>query len=72
MTPPISLIYIVTGHPRPFQVVFKEMPDETVRMQYGDLEDFDGPNSYDCVFILPTKVCRYVSLSQVLTIALIA
>jgi len=48
------------------------MPDETVRMQYGDLEDFDGPNSYDCVFILPTKVCRYVSLSQVLTIALIA
>jgi hypothetical protein len=37
------------------------MPDETVRMQYGDLEDFDGPNSYDCVFILPTKVVCYVS-----------
>ncbi|XP_062201424.1 protein PHYTOCHROME-DEPENDENT LATE-FLOWERING-like isoform X2 [Phragmites australis] len=43
------------GHARPFRVVFKEMSDETVRMQYGDLEDFDGPNSHDCVFILPMK-----------------
>jgi len=58
------------GHPRPFQVVFKEMPDETVRMQYGDLEDFDGPNSYDCVFILPTKYCADLLAEQLIPLML--
>ncbi|KAL6883706.1 hypothetical protein ACP4OV_011120 [Aristida adscensionis] len=51
----VSTNRMYQGNARPFRVIFKEMPDETVRMQYGDLEDFDGPNSHDCVFILPTK-----------------
>ncbi|WVZ58745.1 hypothetical protein U9M48_008985 [Paspalum notatum var. saurae] len=66
----VSTNRIYQGHERPFQVVFKEMPDETVRMQYGDQEDFDGPNSYDCVFILPTKYYADLLAEQLIPLML--
>ncbi|OEL29892.1 hypothetical protein BAE44_0009088 [Dichanthelium oligosanthes] len=66
----VSTNRMYQGHARPFQAVFKEMPDETVRMQYGDLEDFDGPNSYDCVFILPTKYYADLLAEQLIPLML--
>ncbi|VAH03591.1 unnamed protein product [Triticum turgidum subsp. durum] len=43
------------GPTKPFRIIFKDKPDGTVGMQYGDPEDFDNRNSHECTLILPTK-----------------
>lgn len=58
------------GHSRPFPVDFNELSDETVRMQYGDIKDFDDPNSYGCVFILPTKHYADLFAGQLISLML--
>jgi hypothetical protein len=50
----IELTY--TGPTKPFRIIFKDKPDGTVGIQYGDPEDFDNQNSHECTLILPTKV----------------
>ncbi|VAH15715.1 unnamed protein product [Triticum turgidum subsp. durum] len=43
------------GPTKPFRIIFKDKPDGTVGMQYGDPEDFDNRNSHECTLILPSK-----------------
>ncbi|KAF0892782.1 hypothetical protein E2562_017745 [Oryza meyeriana var. granulata] len=43
------------GPTKPFRIVLREKNDGTVAMQYGEPEDFDNQNSYECTLILPTK-----------------
>jgi hypothetical protein len=62
----VSLNSTSTGHTKPFRIIFKDKPDGTVGMQYGDPEDFDNQNSHECTLILPTKVlCMNYRLNPV-------
>uniref|UniRef100_A0ACD5TJZ1 Uncharacterized protein n=1 Tax=Avena sativa TaxID=4498 RepID=A0ACD5TJZ1_AVESA len=56
------------GPTKPFRVIFKDKPDGTVGVQYGDPEDFDNQNSHECTLILPTKYNADLLATQLVTL----